>query len=123
MSDFEINDHLLTRECDQLAKDIFDEITAENPDADPDDLREEMSDRAHETADAHNWVIYNYKALMIAAHCDVTSGEQFLDDIGFEWKQDSTIYSVAVILAYGEMRARIDAALSDLIDNHDAEAA
>lgn len=121
MSDFQINDHLLTKECDAIAKEIFDNVLAENPDSEPEDLREDMFDRAHETADGHEWVIYNYKALVLCAHCDTSDGEDFIDDIGFEWKQgESTIYTVATAVAYGEMRARIEQELQCLIDEWEA---
>lgn len=121
MSDFQINDHLLTKECDALAKEIFDDVLAENPDSEPEDLREDMFDRAHETADGHEWVIYNYQALMLCAHCDTSNGEAFLDDVGLAWKQgESTIYTVATAIAYGEMRARIEQDIQQLIEDWEA---
>lgn len=121
MTDFQINDHLLTKECAALAKDIFDEIMAEHPDSEPEDLREDMFDRAHETADGHAWVIYNYRALMLCAHCDTSDGEAFLDDVGVEWNQgESTIYTVATAIAYGEMRARIEQDIQQLIEDWEA---
>lgn len=113
MSEFQINDYLLQKECDELAAEIAAEFSpgtlAEN--------RDDMMDRAHETADGHQWVIYNYKALMICAHCDTSEGESFLDDIDFQWVQgESTIYTVATSIVYGEMRARIETALEELIE-------
>ena len=118
MSAFQINDHLLTRECDGLAADIFAEIVAELDEGDePSDKRDEMDYRARETVDAHEWVIDNFKALMICAHCDTSEGESFLDDIGFQWVQgESTIYTVATSIVYGEMRARVMAEIDQLID-------
>lgn len=117
MSDFQINDYILTKECDGIAAEIFAEIMADaDDDETAEDKRDDMFDRAHETADGHEWVIYNYKALMLCAHCDTTQGEEFLDDTGFEWVQgESTIYTVATAIAYGEMRARIESELSGLI--------
>lgn len=121
MSDFQINDYLLTKECAALAKDIFDETMAEHSDSEPEDLREDMFDRAHEAADGHEWVIYNYRALMLCAHCDTSDGEDFLDDVGFEWNQgESTIYTVATAIAYGEMRARIEQDIQQLIEDWEA---
>lgn len=118
MSDFQINDHILTKECDSLAAEIFAEYVAKlEDDETPEDYQDEMHDRAHEDADMHEWVIYNWKALMLCAHCDTGNGEEFMDDVGFEWKQgESTIYTVASFLAYGEIRARIIGELNRLID-------
>ena len=117
-TEFQINDYLLTKECDQLARDIFEETLEDMADDEtPDQYRDAMNERAHETADGHEWVIYNYKALMLCAHCNTDRGEEFLDDIGFEWTTgESTIYTVATAIAYGEMRARIEETLNDLLD-------
>lgn len=115
MSDFQMSDYILQTECDQLAQDIFDEIMAENPGEEPEQLRDEMQDRTHETADGHEWVIYNYKALMICAHCNTDNGEDFLTDTGLPSEPD--IYKLACVTAYGEMRARIEAKISELIDD------
>lgn len=98
-------------------------MLAENPGVDPEEFRDDMSDRAHETADGHEWVIYNHKALMICAHCNTEYGDDFLSEIGFKWTQDSTIYSVATAIVFGEMRGRIEFRLSELIDEHESEAA
>lgn len=118
MSEFQINDHLLTKECDGLAADIFAEIVAKLDEGEePSDKRDEMDDRAHEKVDWHEWVIHNFKALMICAHCDTSEGESFLDDIGFQWVQsESTIYTVATTIVYGEMRARVMAEIDQLIE-------
>lgn len=117
MADFQINDHILAKECDSLAAEIFAECVAKLDEGEtPEDYRDEMDDRAHETADGHEWVIYNYKALMLCAHCDVGNGEEFMSDVGFEWNDDSTIYSVATVLAYGEMRARITGEIQRLCE-------
>lgn len=122
MSDFEISNHMLQKECEQLAREIFDEVTADMAeDETPEDYRDTMSDRAHETADGHEWVIYNYKALMLCAMSDTTLGEEFLDDIGFEWTSDSTIYTVATTIAYGEMRGRIEQEIHGLIEAWEEE--
>lgn len=110
MSEFQINDYLLQKECDELAAEIAAEFSpgtlAEN--------RDDMMDRAHETADGHQWVIYNYMALMLCAHCDTNHGEDFLSDVGVPDEPD--IYKLACAIAYGEMRARIETALEELIE-------
>ena len=53
---------------------------------------------------------------MICTHCDTSGGEALVYDIG---EPTSDIYKLATWIAYGEMRARIEAELSDLIDNYD----
>ena len=115
MTDFQINDYLLSKECDDLAREIFEEAIAGMADDEtPEDYRDDMSDRAHEYADGHEWVIYNYKALMLCAHCDTTMGEDFMDDVGAPSEPD--IYKLACMLAFGEMRGRIESALDELIE-------
>lgn len=115
MTDFQINDHILTKECDELAAEIFAEAIADMADDEtPENYRDEMSDRAHETADGHEWVIYNYKALMLCAHCNTENGEDFMDDVGAPSEPD--IYKLACMLAFGEMRARIEQEIDRLVD-------
>lgn len=82
MTDFQINDYLLTKECCEVAREIFEDVTKRSPDIEPEQLRDVMGERAHEDADMHEWVIYNHKALMLCAHCDTSNGEEFLSDVG-----------------------------------------
>lgn len=118
MSDFQISDHLLFRECDQLAQDIFDEVMSDAGDSTAEDMRDTMQDRAHAAADGHQWVIYTHKSLMICAHCDTSQGEQWLEDTGMP--QDVTLSSLVAIIVYGEMTARIGDKLNDLIEAWEA---
>jgi hypothetical protein len=118
MSDFQINDHILTKECESLAADIFAEVLGElESDETPDGNRYEMFDRANEVVDGHEWIIYNYRALMLCAHCDVSEGEAFLQDVGMP--NDVTIHKLACLIAYGEMHFRVCRALVDLIESWD----
>lgn len=116
MSEFTINDHILDRECLSLAQEIVDEFRDQlAEDETLEDYRDEMDDRAHEYADGHQWVIYNHKALMLCAHCSTDQGEEFADEC-FTWEPgDSTIYSVACTIAYGEMLGRIRACIDETI--------
>ena len=114
MTDFQINDHILQKECDGLARDIFTEIMDEATDETADQMRDEMSDRVHETVDGHGWVIYYHKALMACAHCNTESGEGFLEETGMP--ENPTFMGLACLILFEEMRARVDAALSELID-------
>ena len=115
MTDFQINDHILAKECEGLARDIFDDIMTEAADDETaEQLRDDMSDRVSESVDGHEWVIYNYKALMACAHCNVDEGEAFLEDVGMP--ETPTIYSLASLILYGEMRARIDSKINDMVE-------
>ena len=110
------SDFILAKECQELAQEIFDEMTEDMArDETPEDKRDDMMDRAHEAADGHLWVIYTHYVLMMCAHCDTTRGEEFVDDVGLP--QPFTLQSAATAVAYGEMRARIEEELSELIDN------
>lgn len=115
MSDFQINDHLLTKECDQIAQDVFDEVIAEAaPDEDAEFHRDTLDQRAHEAADGHQWVIYNHSALMLCAHCNTDHGDELLSDIGMP--EDPDLYKIACLIAYGEMRGRIMERMETLIE-------
>lgn len=117
MTEFQINDHLLNKECTELARDILDNIRQEMADDETlADYEDEINDRAHEAADGHSWVIYNHKALMLCAHCDTGYGDDFLSDAGFTWESDSTIYSVATMIAYGEIRGRVECIAREMIE-------
>lgn len=113
MSDFQINDSILTKECDKIAREIFDDVMSGREGDDPDYYRDDMDERAHEGADGHQWVIYNYKALMLCAHCNTDFGDELLSDVGMP--QDPTLHSIACLIAYGEMRGRIMEEIDRLI--------
>ena len=118
MTDFQINDHILHNECESLAGEIFGEVLDDMAeDETPDMLRDDMYDKVHERTDSHEWVIYYHKALMLCAHCHTDDGEEWLSETGFEWTDDSTIYTVASAIAFGEMRARVTACIDTLIDD------
>jgi hypothetical protein len=114
MSDI-ISDHQLSKECESVAVEIFqDMLDGMAPDETPEDHRDTMSDRAHEYADGHQWVIYTHYALSICAHCNTDQGEELVDDIGPP--KPFSLGAAAAMIAYGEMRARIESAISDLVD-------
>ena len=76
-----------------------------------------MFERAHETTDGHEYVIYTHKALMICAHCDTSKGEEFLDDVGMP--EEPSLSSIVTLIVYGEIRGRIEEELEELIDSHE----
>lgn len=115
MSDFQISDHIFSDECNELAQEIFDDfMISADPGETAEDKKDEMLESVYQTADGHEWVIYNYKALMICAHCDVDQGEAFLEETGMP--EDVTIHKLACTIVYGEMRSRITTKLDELID-------
>lgn len=122
MSDI-ITDCQLAKACDEIAAEIFEEFRAQHQDAgepwayDPEDWRDEMSDRAHEAADGHQWAIYTHYALSICAHCNTDDGEAFVDEVGAPSPFSSA--SAASMIAFGEIRARIETELSNLVDNYE----
>ena len=117
MTEFQINDGILYRECKELAEEIFREVTESNPDSSPEELRDDMFERARETTDGHEYVIYTHKALMICAHCDTERGEEFLEDVGMP--EEPSLSSIVTLIVYGEMRGRIEEELQELIDSHE----
>lgn len=100
-----INDYTL----DQYAADIADEILREC-----DGDRDIAIDRAHESADGSEWAIYYSKAHELCQNCNTDNGEQFYEDCG-PW-EDVTYNGIASIIAYGELRARIEQAIDAKID-------
>lgn len=116
MTDFQINDHILQKECETLADEFLEEFADDIKAGELDTVRDGAIEWAHQTADSHQWVIYNYKALQLCANCDTSYGETFADDC-FHWKpNESTIYSVATAIAYGEINGRINAEIAEKLD-------
>lgn len=115
MSEERITEYSLNKECEELAQEIYADIMGgKGADENPEDYRDEMMDRAHEDADGHQWAIYIHHARQMCADCDVSRGEEFLEDVGMP--EEVTFDKLATTIAYGEMRARIEEALGDLID-------
>ncbi len=75
---------------------------------------EDAMDQAHEYADQSEYVIYYFKAHSICYHCSTDQGEQFLEDVG--GIPNPTYDTLASAIVYGELRARIESALTDLFD-------
>lgn len=115
----EINDDALETECKEIAQSAFDEITGLHENESPEDLRDEFDTHIHETIDGHQWLMYPAKTHQLCANCDMSSGEEYLADVG---AGDSPDYDkFAQVLAYGEMKARAMSALDDLIEEWNDE--
>jgi hypothetical protein len=104
-----INDYTLDEYATDIAEEILRECEGE---------RETAMDRAHEAADGSEWVIYYSKAHELCQNCNTDNGEQFYDDCG-PW-EDVTYDKIATIIAYGELRARIEQAIDAKIDEIEA---
>ena len=103
------------RERDTIsAQSIFDEAM-DDLDAreTAEDKRDDMMDRAHEDVDGHQWVIYHYRAHQVC-QCNTDLGEAFLEDTGMP--ETVTYDSLASLIAYGEMRGRVEARIQELVD-------
>ena len=70
------------------------------------------ADMARGYADGSEHVIYYSKAHAICQNCDTSNGEQYLEDVGNP--ENVTYDSLAVSIAYGELLARINAAIDDI---------
>ena len=104
-----INDHTLN----EYAADIADEIIREC-----DGDRDRAMYHAIDHADGSEWAIYYHKAHELCQNCNIDNGEQFYEDCG-PWV-DITYNRIATIIAYGELRARIEQAIDAKIDEMEA---
>ena len=102
---FEINDVILTRECQSIAVELIEEY----PD---DDARE---DAIYLAVDGHQWVIYHHKALMLCAHCSTDDGSQYLEDSISGGGSGYDFLAMASLIAYGEMTSRVRSEMSALL--------
>lgn len=115
MNNDRITESSFQTECDELAQEIFDYALDDMADDEtPEDKRDDMLDRVHETVDGHQWVIYHHYAHQICAACNTDEGEAFLEDVGMP--ETPTYDGLAVAIAYGEMRHRVSAKLEELIE-------
>ena len=99
-----MNDKELNEYCEAIA----DEIRSECDDIDS------AIDLAHENADGSEHVIYYNKAHAICQRCKIDDGQAFFADC---FSDGGKSYDeIACIIAYGEIRARIEARLQILFE-------
>ena len=114
-----ISNFTLTAACNAIAAEIFAEAIIDMADDEtPETYLDDMNDRAHETADGHEIVIYHFKAHELCLYCNTDSGEEFLEDCGMP--ETPTYDSLASAIAYGEILARITAQINELVGNWEA---
>jgi hypothetical protein len=113
-----MNDYQLDQIAEDMAREILAEIAKHGGDA---------SDLAHQTVDGCEHVIYHAKAHAIRQGCNTDNGKQFLADVGnpdpvtylqvsaarvrYGWP---SIDSLASIIAYGELLARVMLAIDEI---------
>ena len=81
--------------------------------------RDEAFDIAWQSVDGSEWVIYHHKAHEICAACNTDQGEASIEDMG-GFPDGSTYNSMATLIAYSEIMARVNEALTTLFDTADA---
>ena len=99
-----MNDHHLDLIARSYAEDIAQEINQHGGDA---------MDLAHQYADGCEHVIWFHKAHAICQGCDVSNGEDFIEDCG-EPEGGWSYNGFAVAMAYGELQFRIVKELIEL---------
>jgi len=102
-------DSQLTEYCDGIAEDIA---------RDASDF-EQATDWAHESADGSEHVIYTYKAHQVCQNCDTDNGLEFFNDC-YGNEHGKSYDEIATIMAYGEIRARIQSRLWEIFEERDA---
>jgi hypothetical protein len=99
-----MNNHELNEIARDYAKEIRREVKAYNA---------EEYELACQYADGSEHVIYYSKAHDICQNCDITSGEDYVEDMGLD-PASMGYDTYATILVYGELLTRIQVALHDL---------
>jgi hypothetical protein len=96
-----LNDIKLNEYAESCAQDIL----AETEDYDT------AYDLAHEYADGSEYVIYYSKAHELCQNCVTDDGDNFFEEVGPG--ENPTYNSIACIIAYGELFARIHSKLNE----------
>lgn len=104
-----MNDNQLDEYCNTIAEDIC---------RDARDWDQAL-DWAHESADSSEYAIYIHKAHELCQSCDISQGEEFAQDcFGDKFK---TYDELACLIAYGEIRARVEARVWAIFEEREAE--
>ena len=112
-TDYITSEHQLDQLCKQYALDILGDAKSYDPENWLEYARDNAHDLAHDWADGCQHVIYHYNALKICTHCDISRGEQFLEDVGQSY---TNINQLASAIVYGEIYSRTLEHLENEID-------
>jgi hypothetical protein len=99
-------DYNLTEYANDIAQEIFEEYP---------DSRDDAFDMAWQPVDGSEWVIYHHKAHEVCAACNTYQGEYNIEDMG-GFPEGSTYDSMASMIAYSEILARVNVKLNDLYE-------
>ncbi len=97
-------DYDLTKEAEEIASDIADEIKDYGGDA---------HDLAHQHVDGSQYVIYYHHAHSICQNCNTDAGEDFASECG-EPEEGWSYNGFAVAIAFGELHHRVLVALQEM---------
>ena len=100
------SDYNLDAYATDIAVDIFTEHCL-----DPDAAQESV----WQSVDGSEWVIYHHKAHELCLNCNTDNGEQSIEDMG-GFPNGSTYNSMASLIAYCEIEARVNDALNTLFE-------
>ena len=102
------------KDVSEYAESILSETIADHPEADADEMREEVQERLHETVDGCQEVIYTWRAQLVLAH---SSNDGYAaSEFGAESVLDSCGNLHWSALAYGAMYADVSEELWPLFD-------
>lgn len=92
MSEFRINDYILNKEAKRLAAAALLEAVTHGGDAE--DLLDQL-------VNDHEWIIYDYKAMLLCAECDTIGGQIWIDHS--DWEPTNNIRTLARRTAYATL--------------------
>jgi len=99
-------DYNLNAYASEIAVDIFTEHCLD---------RDAAQESVCQSVDGSEWVIYHHKAHELCLNCNTDQGEQAIDDMG-GFPANSTYNSMASLIAYNEIEARVSDALNTLFE-------
>ena len=106
------SDYNLDAYASDIAVDIFTEYCLD---------RDAASESVWQSVDGSEWVIYHHKAHELCLNCNTDNGEQSIEDMG-GFPVGSTYDSMASLIAYCEIEARVNDALNTLFEIAEANA-
>lgn len=114
MSDSEYTNAEYEKDVSEYAESILSETIADNPEADADEMREEVQERLHETVDGSQNVIYTWRAQLVCAHS--ANDGYAASEFGAESVLDGDGNLNWSVIAYGAMYADVSEELWPLFD-------